>query len=126
MEHYSDFGFTNNPQVGLIWRPFPDLKARATYGTSFRAPLLNDLNPVPFEVVPLPEPDPTTGRRDEYPGVFGGNPDLKPEKARIWTAGLDFTPQAAAGVPCQCNVLRHQIHGRRRPIRNSVLTSRTF
>src|SRR6185312_3438502 len=26
--------------------------------------------------------------------VFGGNPDLKPEKARIWTAGLDFTPHA--------------------------------
>ena len=26
--------------------------------------------------------------------AFGGNPDLKPEKARTWTAGLDFTPQA--------------------------------
>jgi outer membrane receptor protein involved in Fe transport len=95
MEHYSDFGFTNNPQVGVIWRPFADLKARATYGTSFRAPLLNDLNPVPFEVVPLPEPDPTTGGVTNTLGVFGGNPDLKPEKARIWTAGLDFTPHAA-------------------------------
>jgi outer membrane receptor protein involved in Fe transport len=94
MEHYSDFGFTNNPQVGLIWRPFVQLKARATYGTSFRAPLLNDLNPVPFEVVPLPEPDPTTGGVTNTLGVFGGNPDLKPEKARIWTAGLDFTPHA--------------------------------
>ena len=95
MEHYSDFGFTNNPQVGVIWRPFADLKARATYGTSFRAPLLNDLNPVPFEVVPLPEPDPTTGGVTNTLGVFGGNPDLRPEKARIWTAGLDFTPRAA-------------------------------
>jgi iron complex outermembrane recepter protein len=94
IEHYSDFGSTNNPQVGLIWRPFPELKARATYGTSFRAPLLNDLNPVPFEVVPLPEPDPTTGGITNTLGVFGGNPDLKPEKARIWTVGLDFTPHA--------------------------------
>ena len=94
MEHYSDFGFTNNPQVGLIWRPLADLKARATYGTSFHAPLLNDLNPVPFEVIPLPEPDPTTGGVTNTLGVFGGNPDLKPEKARTWTAGLDFTPQA--------------------------------
>ena len=95
MEHYSDFGFTNNPQVGLIWRPLEDLKARATYGTSFRAPLLNDLNPVPFEVIPLPEPDPTTaGGVTNTLGVFGGNPDLKPEKARTWTAGLDFTPQS--------------------------------
>jgi outer membrane receptor protein involved in Fe transport len=95
MEHYSDFGFTNNPQVGLIWRPLADLKARATYGTSFHAPLLNDLNPAPFEVIPLPEPDPTTGGVTNTLGLFGGNPDLKPEKARTWTAGLDFTPQAA-------------------------------
>jgi outer membrane receptor protein involved in Fe transport len=94
LEHYSDFGFTNNPQVGLIWRPLPDLKARATYGTSFRAPLLNDLNPVPLEVIPLPEPDPTTGGTTNTMAVFGGNPDLKPEKARTWTLGLDFTPAA--------------------------------
>ena len=94
-EHYSDFGFTNNPQIGIIWRPLADVKARATYGTSFHAPLLNDLNPVPFEVVPLPEPDPTTASVTNTLGVFGGNPDLKPEKARTWTAGLDFTPRAA-------------------------------
>jgi iron complex outermembrane receptor protein len=94
MEHYSDFGFTNNPQVGIIWRPLADLKARATYGTSFHAPLLYQLNPVPFEVVPLPEPDPTTGGVTNTLGIFGGNPNLKPEKARTWTAGLDFTPHA--------------------------------
>jgi outer membrane receptor protein involved in Fe transport len=94
LEHYSEFGFTNNPQVGLIWRPYEDFKGRATYGTSFRAPLLNDLNPVPFEVVPLPEYDPTTGGVTNTLAVFGGNPHLKPEKARTWTAGFDFTPQA--------------------------------
>jgi iron complex outermembrane recepter protein len=94
LEHYSDFGFTNNPQVGVIWRPLADLKARATYGTSFRAPLLNDLNPVPFEVVPFPVSDPTTGGVSNTLAAFGGNPDLKPERARTWTAGLDFTPHA--------------------------------
>jgi iron complex outermembrane recepter protein len=94
MEHYSDFGFTNNPQVGIIWRPLADLKARATYGTSFHAPLLYQLNPAPFQVVPLPEPDPTTGGVTNTLSVFGGNPGLKPEKARTWTAGLDFAPHA--------------------------------
>src|SRR6185312_6262805 len=63
-------------------------------GTSFRAPLLNDLNPVPFEVVPLPELDPMTADVTSTLAIFGGNPDLKPEKARIWTAGVDFTPHA--------------------------------
>jgi outer membrane receptor protein involved in Fe transport len=90
-EHYSDFGSSNNPQTGLIWRPLADVKLRATYGTSFRAPLLTDLNPVPFQVVPLPEPDPHTGGITNTLALFGGNPDLQPEKARIWTAGVDFT-----------------------------------
>jgi iron complex outermembrane recepter protein len=94
LEHYTDFGLTNNPQVGIIWRPVADLKARATYGTSFQAPLLDNLNPVPFEVVPFPVSDPSTGGVTNTLAVFGGNPDLKPEKARTWTAGLDFTPHA--------------------------------
>lgn len=95
IERYNEFGFTNNPQFGLIWRPFAELKARVTYGTSFRAPLLSDLNPVPFEVVPFPEPDPTTGGSTNTLAVFGGNPGLKPEKARTWTAGLDFISRSA-------------------------------
>jgi iron complex outermembrane recepter protein len=93
-EHYSDFGSTNNPQVGLIWRAAPDIKLRATFGTSFRAPLLNDLNPVPFQVVPVPEFDPTTADLTNSLVVFGGNAHLRAEKAHTWTAGLDLAPQA--------------------------------
>jgi len=90
-EHYSDFGSTNNPQIGLIFRPLLGLKFRGTYGTSFRAPLLNDLNPVPNEVIPVPESDPSTGGVTNTLAIFGGNPDLKPERARTWTVGLDVT-----------------------------------
>ena len=90
-EHYSDFGSTNNPQVGVVWNPLAELKFRATYGTSFRAPLLNDLNPVPFQVVPAPEFDPKSGGTTNALLVFGGNPELQPEKARTWTTGVDFT-----------------------------------
>jgi len=95
-EHYSDFGSSTDPQIGLIWRPLEELKLRGTYGRSFRAPLLNDLNPVPFEVVPVPEPDPQSGGLTNTMVVFGGNPELKPEMARTWTAGLDFAPPLLA------------------------------
>lgn len=88
-EHYSDFGSTNNPKIGLSWRPTPGLKLRGTYATSFRAPLLSDLNPIPFQVVALQEPDPVTGGNSNVLVVFGGNPDLKPEKSRNWTLGVD-------------------------------------
>jgi iron complex outermembrane receptor protein len=99
-EHYSDFGSTNNPQVGAIWKPLSSLAIRGTYGTSFRAPTLSDLNPVPSQVVPLPGAifNPAPGGTPNTLAVSGGNPDLKPEKATVWTVGLDFKPLEIAGL----------------------------
>ena len=97
-EHYSDFGSTNNPKFGLSWWPTDDLKLRATYGTSFRAPLLNDLDPIPFQVVALQEFDPTTSGPSNVLIVFAGNPNLKPETSTNWTVGADFTPAMIPGL----------------------------
>jgi iron complex outermembrane receptor protein len=108
-EHYSDFGATNNPQLGLIWRPIGDVKLRGTVGTSFKAPLLNDLNPVPSQIVVLPEFDPQGGQKSCSPFnttdtcsnaiiLLGGNTQLTAEKARTWTAGFDAKPSAIPGL----------------------------
>lgn len=108
-EHYSDFGATNNPQLGLIWKPLVDVKLRGTVGTSFKAPLLNDLNPNPSQIVVLPEFDPQGGQKSCSPFnttntcsnaiiLLGGNPGLTSEKARTWTAGLDVKPSATPGL----------------------------
>jgi outer membrane receptor protein involved in Fe transport len=99
-EHYSDFGSTNNPQLGVMWKPVPSVAARGTYGTSFKAPLLSQLNPIPSEVLPLPgyEFNPAPGGTPNTLTVYGGNPNLKPEKARVWTAGLDLTPAQVPGI----------------------------
>jgi len=99
-EHYSDFGATNNPQVGAIWKPLSGLTIRSTYGTSFKAPLLSDLNPIPFQVVPFPGTifNPAPGGTPNTLIVNGGNPALKPEKATVWTVGLDLKPQEIAGL----------------------------
>jgi iron complex outermembrane receptor protein len=100
-EHYSDFGSTNNPQFGLIGRVSPSVTIRGTYGTSFVAPLLSQLNPVPSVVLPVPGAlfSPVPGQT--IPNtliVDGGNPDLEPEKARVWTVGLDFKPPEVEGL----------------------------
>lgn len=108
-EHYSDFGATNNPQLGLIWKPIVDVKFRGTVGTSFKAPLLNDLNPVSSQIVVLPEFDPQGGQKSCSPFnatntcsnaiiLLGGNPQLTAEKARTWTAGFDAKPSAVPGL----------------------------
>jgi iron complex outermembrane recepter protein len=98
-EHYSDFGSTNNPQVGAIWKPWASVALRGTYGTSFKAPLLSELNPVPSEVVIFPASvyNPAPGGTVNTLNVYGGNPQLKPEKATSWTLGLDFKPEVLPG-----------------------------
>ena len=111
-EHYSDFGSTNNPQLGLIWKPSRDLLFRGAFGTSFHAPLLNDLNPVPFQVVPYPEFDPRTGGTTNSLIEFGGNPDLQPEKATTWTVGLDLHPEEVPGL--RGNLGYYNIHFKNR------------
>jgi outer membrane receptor protein involved in Fe transport len=99
-EHYSDFGSTNNPQLGAVWKPLADLSIRGTYGTSFQAPLLSQLNPVPSQVVPFPGAifAQVPGGAPNTLVVVGGNPDLKPQKATVWTVGLDFKPQEVPGL----------------------------
>jgi iron complex outermembrane receptor protein len=99
-EHHSDFGSSNNPQIGVIWKPASNLGIRSTYGTSFKAPLLSELNPVPSQVGLLPGStfNPAPGGTPNTLAVFGGNPALKPEKAGVWTVGLDFKPQQISGL----------------------------
>jgi outer membrane receptor protein involved in Fe transport len=42
-DHYSDFGDTVNPKLGMTYRYSPDLIFRASAGTGFRAPSLYEL-----------------------------------------------------------------------------------
>jgi outer membrane receptor protein involved in Fe transport len=100
-EHYSDFGSTNNPQFGLIGKASSSVTIRGTYGTSFVAPLLSQLNPVPSAVASYPGTlfNPVPGQTNpNLLAVFGGNPNLTPEKARVWTVGLDFKPPEVEGL----------------------------
>lgn len=100
-EHYSDFGSTANPKVGLIWRPSTGLKFRGTWGKSFVAPLLSQLDPIPLQVAALQIPDPLadpSGKSVPAIFVFGGNPNLEPEKAKTWTVGLDWISQGLSGL----------------------------
>lgn len=92
-ESYSDFGNSLNPKVTLKYAPINSLQLRAAWGTSFRAPVLFDLDSssplfnasrfVPFF------PDPVNGT---LPVLFrsGGNSDLQEETATNLSFGLDL------------------------------------
>lgn len=70
-DHYSDFGDTINPRVGLVWSFLENADLKLLYGQAFRAPnfleLYNRNNP-----------------------VVVGNPNLKPEKIETFETGLGY------------------------------------
>jgi len=70
-EDHDTFGRTTTGRLTAAWLPGSDrIKFRASYGTGFRSPSFLDLY----------------GQSSYYVG----NPDLQPERARGWDAGVDY------------------------------------
>jgi iron complex outermembrane receptor protein len=115
-DHYSDFGSTTNPKVGVNWEPMAGLTLRGTYGTSFRAPGLRDIGATVgayyFNAAAIAGStyrDPTRGSA-QVNTIFllGGNRDLQPEKARTYSIGADLRP---VGLPnFHASVTFYDIH----------------
>ena len=97
-DRYSDVGETSNPKIGLVFKPLDDIRIAATWGTSFRAPLLTTLKQGAYAYLyPLRDPaDPD----NVLPALLliGGRADLRPETSESWTASLTWTPVAAPGL----------------------------
>jgi iron complex outermembrane receptor protein len=62
-DHYSDFGGTSNPRLGLIYHLFHPTALKLLYGTAFRAP-------EPYEITP------------DFGSFYDDNLHLGPEKIR--------------------------------------------
>jgi iron complex outermembrane receptor protein len=104
-DHYSDFGSTANPKIGVDWTLVDGVKLRGSWGTSFHAPDLSDLHAIDGKFVTLGYPVSSIffGQDPVNPGgynayvVAGGNPNLKPETAQTYSVGADFEPKAVPG-----------------------------
>jgi len=92
-EDYSDFGGTSHPKVGVNWSPAEGWMVHASYGTSFRAPLLSELvGPLRGVFVQTySDPLAASGTSVGYT-LGGGNLTLQPETATTYSFGVDFQP----------------------------------
>lgn len=100
IEDYNQFGRTENPKLGVRWEPVDGIALRASYGTSFRAPLFSELigEAVAFyTTLQVPDPAAPSGTANVI-GLFGYAPDVQPETAKTWTAGFDIAPPAIPGL----------------------------
>ncbi len=93
-EHYEVGGSSTVPKVGALWAPVDGLTVKATYGESFRAPSLGQLND-PQQATPVFISNGTTSILTLL--RYGGNPNLRPETAKSWTAGAELAPKAWGG-----------------------------
>jgi iron complex outermembrane receptor protein len=117
---YSDYnlGFkTNTYKIGAEWAPVSDIRVRASYSRAVRAPNIAELFS-PQAVALDGSVDPCAGATpkptqaqcaltgvsaaqyghigansaSQYNGFLGGNPNLQPEKADTYSAGIVLTP----------------------------------
>lgn len=92
-EDYETWGETFDPRFGLSLDPIPGLRLRGSYGTSFRAPTAPERTPfnaLNFAFV-LSDPQASAGSSRALI-LTGNNPELQPESAVTWTAGVDYSP----------------------------------
>lgn len=109
-DHYSDFGSTTNSKASATWEVVEGFKIRGSWGTSFRAPGLPELNSGAFSfalggnITADPAINAALGGTRQPNGsinvinIIGGNPNLKPERGTNWQLGADFSPTFAPGL----------------------------
>jgi outer membrane receptor protein involved in Fe transport len=86
-DHYSDFGSTVNPKLGLRWQPRENLLLRGSAGTGFKAPTLQELYSkeiFSFESVY----DPVRDEVVEVPTLASGNRKLDAEESDNYSLGV--------------------------------------
>ncbi|HET9394552.1 MAG TPA: TonB-dependent receptor, partial [Nitrospiraceae bacterium] len=115
-DEYSDVGSTFNPKFGVLWSPLRALKLRATYGRSFRPPLLSQLAPIPVYYTWLvANADSPSGFTDTLISESQGISDLDPEKAETFTVGFNLTPATLPGFSASGTYFDTQFRGRIAP-----------
>ncbi|WP_454798752.1 TonB-dependent receptor domain-containing protein [Novosphingobium lindaniclasticum] len=101
-EHNQGFGDLATPKVGVTYSPIEDVTLSATWGRSFKAPTLYQVGQ-PLQGYLVPGSLFTPSGPGGAPAIIlnGGRPDLKPEKARTWTATLAVSPRTVPGLKAQ-------------------------
>ncbi|WP_431265407.1 TonB-dependent receptor [Roseateles chitinivorans] len=108
-DHYQNIGATTNPKIGVRFAPMNNLTFRASAGTGFRAPSMNDLyrsvkvgeTATLADPICLRENDNDLGYcADNFETRTYSNPNLKPEKSRQFSIGMlaDPTPELSVGI----------------------------
>ncbi|GGE15179.1 TonB-dependent receptor [Polymorphobacter glacialis] len=109
---YSTAGYVTTWKAGATWQVIDDIRLRVTRSRDIRAPNLNDLfqgGSANSDSIrnPIFTPDGANGPANyAYSGFVTGNPDLSPEKADSWNAGVVLSPSFLPGFNLSVDYFR--------------------
>jgi iron complex outermembrane recepter protein len=113
-ERWKGIDAVTTPKVGLIYQPNGIITIRGTWGKSFKAPTLFQVNE-PLEGVLLPGFIFTPAPKPPGSTVLllgGGNPGLKSEHATTWSGTIELKPGMAPGLDLQASYFDIDYRGR--------------
>jgi outer membrane receptor protein involved in Fe transport len=85
---------STNPTVAVRYQPLRDIAMRASWGTGFVAPDVNQLSAnLPATTSGFIDPRRGNSPLPSFQFQTGGNPDLRPEESESFSAGLILTPR---------------------------------
>ncbi|WP_158241489.1 TonB-dependent receptor domain-containing protein [Novosphingobium sp. TH158] len=107
-DHYSDFGSTTNPKIGVTFKPVEWLGLRGNYNTSFNAPSPNDQlgalrNTAQYNAINAFVKPGDTPTAVGVVSLQGSNPGLVPQTAKSWSLGVDLDPPFLSGFHASVN-----------------------
>lgn len=125
-EDYPGMARLATPRLGLIYAPITDLTLKASWARSFKAPTLYQQY-VGYQAYLLPAAAFGAGSGSQtVMYASGGNPDLKPERARSWTAGFVFKPTGAPELSLEASYFNIRYRDRVvQPIAGSIAAAFT-
>ena len=107
-DHYSDYGNSTTPKIGIKWTPISQIALRTTYAEAFRAPSLLQISSGNVQSFNNGINDPLRcgkvgANADDCSAANGGtgrtisslisaNTKLQPEKSKSYTFGFIFSP----------------------------------
>jgi len=94
-EDYDSFGRVTTPKLGVIYDPTADFTLKTSWGKSFKAPTLSQLYEGKYAYLWSTSTVGGSGSPADATALmsYGGNADLRPERARTWTTSLAFHPE---------------------------------
>lgn len=92
-EDHHGVGRVTTPKIGITYSPVEGLELKANWGKSFKAPTLYQLGQTSSaQLVPSRTYTPAPPNALPVLYLFGGNPNLGPEKATTWNVTAAVTP----------------------------------